>query len=90
MVQEDELADLFVPRNGRQQPVDFFAIDFANARVPQRPAARDLRGRLRFVTGDFGGAYADALDAARLYPMQESYAERLSEVERWLGPRTPR
>jgi hypothetical protein len=58
--------------------------------VPQRPVARDLRGRLRFATGDFGGAYADARDAVRLYPMHAPYAERLSEIERWLAERAPR
>ncbi len=58
--------------------------------VPQRPAARDLRGRLRFATGDFGGAYVDARDAVRLYPMHAPYAERLAELERWLAERAPR
>jgi tetratricopeptide (TPR) repeat protein len=58
--------------------------------VPQRPAARDLRGRLRFATGDFGGAYVDARDAVRLYPMHAPYAERLTELERWLAERAPR
>jgi tetratricopeptide (TPR) repeat protein len=58
--------------------------------VPQRPAARDLRGRLRFATGDFGGAYVDARDAVRLYPMHAPYTERLTELERWLAERAPR
>ena len=58
--------------------------------VPHRAAARDLRGRLRFATGDFAGAYVDARDAARLYPMHEPYAERLGEIERWLAARARR
>jgi tetratricopeptide (TPR) repeat protein len=59
------------------------AVERAVRLVPQRAAARDLRGRLRFVTGDFRGAYLDARDAARLYPMHAPYAETLAELQRW-------
>jgi len=58
--------------------------------VPQRAAARDLRGRLRFAAGDFGGAFVDARDAARLYPMHTPYADRLREIERWFDGRESR
>jgi len=61
------------------------AVDRAVRLAPQRAAARDLRGRLRFLSGDFGGAYADAHQAARLYPMHTPYAERLTEIETWLA-----
>ncbi len=43
---------------------------------PVRPAARRLRSELRQATGDLPGAYADALEAARLYPMDEGYGMR--------------
>jgi O-antigen ligase len=61
------------------------AVSTAVRLVPHRAAARDLRGKLRFVAGDYPGAYADALDAARLYPMHGPYGDRLLEVERWLA-----
>ncbi|NIL99629.1 MAG: hypothetical protein GTN89_01310 [Acidobacteria bacterium] len=66
------------------------AVERAVRLVPQRPAARDLRGRLRLATGDLAGAYADAHEAARLYPMHEPYAERLHEIERRLVQRVAR
>jgi len=58
--------------------------------VPHRAAARDLRGRLRFTAGDYSGAYVDARDATRLYPMHVPYADRLDEIERWLAGRATR
>ncbi len=58
--------------------------------APRRAAARDLRGRLRLVTGDFAGAFADAREAQRLYPLHPPYRERLSEIERRLAGREPR
>jgi O-antigen ligase len=61
------------------------AVSTAVRLVPYRAAARDLRGRLRFVAGDYPGAYADAADAVRLYPMHEPYGDRLREIERWLA-----
>ncbi len=76
--------------NAKQLAGALESADRAVRLVPQRPAARDLRGRLRFATGDFGGAYADARDAARLYPMHSPYAERLSEIERWFAEQAPR
>jgi hypothetical protein len=58
--------------------------------APNRASARDLRGRLRWLSGDLGGAYADAREAARLYPMHAPYAQRLSELDRWFGERSGR
>ena len=56
--------------------------------VPHRAAARSIRGRLRLAQGDYPGAYADALAATQLYPMQRSYAERLEEIEGWIAARS--
>jgi hypothetical protein len=57
---------------------------------PVRPAARELRGRLRLATGDLEGAYADLTEAARLYPLQTSYAGQRdllrAELGRWWEP----
>jgi len=50
-------------------------LDRAVALSPVRPIARDLRARVRGALGDAPGAYADALRAASLYPMQSAYAE---------------
>lgn len=55
------------------------ALDDAERAVtlsPVRPAARRLRSELRQAAGDLPGAYADALEAARLYPMDEGYGAR--------------
>ena len=64
------------------------AVERAVRLVPHRAAAFDLRGRLRFAQGDYPGAYADALASSRLYPMHEPYADRLTDVERWILTRT--
>jgi len=56
--------------------------DQAVALSPVRPAARELRSRIRRSTGDPLGAYADLSEAARLYPLDETYAaarDRLRE-----------
>jgi len=71
--------------SGRQREAALEAVNRAVDLVPYRAAARDLRGKLRFLAGDYPGAYADAVEAARLYPMYTPYAERLDDLERWLA-----
>jgi hypothetical protein len=41
--------------------------------APLRPAARELRAMARWAVGDRPGAYADFVEASRLYPMNEEY-----------------
>lgn len=48
---------------------------------PVRPAARELRARLRLLSGDFPGAYADMVAASKLYPHNEKYARARDELE---------
>jgi O-antigen ligase len=43
-------------------------------RAPSRAAARMVRARARTAVGDLGGAYADAAEAQRLYPLHPGYA----------------
>jgi hypothetical protein len=43
-------------------------------RAPSRAAARVVRSRTRTLAGDSTGAYADLVEAQRLYPMNEVYA----------------
>jgi len=50
-------------------------IERAIALSPVRPAARIVRARLRALDGDLPGAYADAEQAARLYPIHGEYVE---------------
>ena len=50
-------------------------IDRAIALSPVRPAARIVRARLRALDGDLPGAYADAAQAARLYPIHADYVD---------------
>jgi tetratricopeptide (TPR) repeat protein len=56
---------------------------------PVRPAARLLRGRLRLATGDLEGAHADFVEAARLYPLEASYAAQRdllrAELKKWVA-----
>jgi hypothetical protein len=49
---------------------------------PVRPAARMTRARLRAAGGDVPGAYADAVEAARLYPLDRSYAASRDDLAR--------
>lgn len=59
----------------------------AVTRSPVRPAARHLRARARLRLGDVPGAYADLVEAARLYPARLEYArERDSLALRLPGP----
>jgi hypothetical protein len=50
-------------------------IERAISLSPVRPASRIVRARLRALDGDLPGAYADAEQAARLYPIHEDYME---------------
>ena len=45
-------------------------------RAPSRAAARMVRARARTAVGDLGGAYADAAEAQRLYPLHTDYEAR--------------
>jgi len=45
-------------------------------RAPSRAAARMVRARARTAVGDLTGAYADAAEAQRLYPLHSDYAAR--------------
>jgi len=49
------------------------AVGRAISMSPVRPAARIVRARLRALDGDLPGAYADAKEAARLYPTHTQY-----------------
>ena len=62
------------PEQGRAaytESVD--AVERAISMSPVRPGARIVRARLRALDGDLPGAYADALEATRLYPIHEEY-----------------
>jgi len=52
----------------------------AVTRAPARAAARMLRARARIAVGDLAGAYADAAEAERLYPLHPDYAKRRGEL----------
>jgi hypothetical protein len=43
-------------------------------RAPSRAAARVVRARARAASGDSAGAYADLVEARRLYPLRPDYA----------------
>jgi O-antigen ligase len=43
-------------------------------RAPSRAAARVVRARARTASGDSAGAYADLVEASRLYPLKVEYA----------------
>ena len=44
-----------------------------------------MRGRIRAGLGDGPGAYADLAEAARLYPLRESYASDRDGLFQALG-----
>jgi tetratricopeptide (TPR) repeat protein len=52
--------------------------------APERAAARALRARARLAVEDPTGAYADLVEATRLYPANEDYAARRDETAAWL------
>ncbi len=58
------------------------AADRAVRLSPVRPAARYLRAQLRLTDGDAPGAYADMVQAARLYPSNHRFAVERDELER--------
>jgi len=65
------------------------ALAHANRAVdlsPVRPSARAVRARARRALGDSPGAWADLAEAARLYPLETSYARARDEM----APRIPR
>lgn len=67
--------------------------DRAVALAPERASARWLRARVRSASGDAPGAYADTVEAARLYPMRPEYAAQaasLSEALRKASAGAPR
>jgi hypothetical protein len=49
-------------------------------RAPSRASARMVRARARSEGGDIGGAYADAAEAHRLYPLHPDYAAQRDAV----------
>jgi hypothetical protein len=60
-------------------------IERAISLSPVRPAARIVRARLRALDGDLPGAYADAEQAARLYPIHGEYVEARDALAEALG-----
>jgi hypothetical protein len=52
----------------------------AVALAPSRASARWLRARVRSAGGDATGAYADTVEAARLYPMRKEYAAQATAL----------
>jgi O-antigen ligase len=61
-------------------------------RAPARASARWVRARARTAAGDPTGAYADLVEAARLYPMRSEYAAERDALAGALGKvgETPR
>ncbi len=57
------------------------AADRAVGLSPVRPAARYLRARLRLIGGDAPGAYADMVQATRLYPSNHRFVAERDELE---------
>jgi len=57
------------------------AAERAVALAPTRPAARALRSRVRLLDDDLPGALADAVEAARLYPLSPLYAKAKADLE---------
>ncbi len=58
----------------------FGAATRAVALAPDRAYARYLRARARLGRSDLPGAYTDAREAARLYPMRRPYAEFRDQI----------
>jgi len=61
------------------------AADRAVARAPSRAAARRVRARVRAAAGDAAGAYADLVEASRLYPVSPDYAPERDALEEAIG-----
>jgi O-antigen ligase len=77
-------------RDGSSLETALLRLDRTIRLSPVRPVARYLRSEVRRDLGDTPGAYADAYEAARLYPMKTLYAEHrdrlVSAVPRRSGP----
>ncbi len=58
--------------------------DRAVALAPTRPGIRVVRARARILSGDLPGAFADAAEAARLYPRSEDHRRLRDEIARRL------
>ena len=56
---------------------------------PVRPAARQQRARVRLVLGDYPGAYADMVEATRLYPIEGQYAHEREALATEIGRLRP-
>jgi len=56
---------------------------------PVRASAREVRARARVRLGDLPGAYADLVEAARLYPEKPWYAEQRDRLRADLPRRVP-
>jgi len=54
-------------------------------RAPSRASARGVRARARTAAGDLTGAYADLVEASRLYPLRVEYADQRDALAEALG-----
>ncbi len=68
------------PAGGAELRAALVEVEAAIVASPIRPGARDLRAALRLASGDVPGAYADWCEAARLYPIRKTYAERRDQA----------
>ena len=67
--------------SGSNEPARALAdADRAVRLAPSRASARWLRARARTAAGDATGAYADLVEAARLYPTHTEYATQASAL----------
>jgi len=57
-------------------------------RAPSRASARWVRARARTAAGDATGAYADLVEASRLYPLRADYASERDALAEALGKAT--
>jgi hypothetical protein len=67
--------------------------DRAVESAPARASARAVRARARSAAGDATGAYADLVEASRLYPLRTEYASQrdaLAAALRSTGQAVPR
>jgi hypothetical protein len=59
--------------------------DRAVERAPSRASARFVRAGVRSAAGDATGAYADLVEASRLYPLRAEYASQRDALAAALG-----
>jgi hypothetical protein len=57
--------------------------------APFRPGARSLRSLTRQQAGDFTGAWSDAVEASRLYPIDTDYRIRATGLGQAVAARLP-